>query len=270
MDASSHGRLALAAAAACLLATCASPRQEAGSGPWDAEADRALPGGSGPGPAAGPDAGGADLAAPDAGAGPGAEDAGGGAPADSGASASASCPEDMVAIPGLAACIDRCEASHLDATSASPGSAPTARSALDVLPWVRVTYAEAGAACAAAGKRLCTREEWTRACAGALGRGFPYGNTYNAQMCATQDHVPAFAQAQPTGALVTCHGGVAGLFDLGGNAAEWIQSEGDGAPAAKGASFATGRAEALCSAERALPGSTADAALGFRCCRALP
>ncbi len=141
---------------------------------------------------------------------------------------------------------------------------------VDVLPWVKLTHTEAAAACAAAGKRLCAREEWTAACAGEPAKSYPYGNTYNAQMCATKDSVPSFQEPQPTGSQVTCHGGVAGLWDLGGNVAEWIQSGADGAPAAKGASISTGQAQALCIAERSLPSSTTDAALGFRCCKTAP
>jgi formylglycine-generating enzyme required for sulfatase activity len=181
-----------------------------------------------------------------------------------------SCPEDMVQIPGLRSCVDRYEAARGDATSAAPGAGLAARSAAELLPWVGVTFEEAGAACASAGKRLCTRAEWTSACAGEPSRTFPYGDVYNGQMCATADHIPSFRKAQPTGSLVTCHGGVAGLRDFGGNVAEWIQGDADGAPAAKGASFSTGRTDAPCAAERALPGSTRDPALGFRCCQAVP
>jgi len=37
--------------------------------------------------------------------------------------------------------------------------------------------------CAARGKRLCTEDEWTRACRGTSGRTYPYGNTFRPGVC---------------------------------------------------------------------------------------
>jgi formylglycine-generating enzyme required for sulfatase activity len=50
-----------------------------------------------------------------------------------------------------------------------------AASAAAVAPQAYISRAEAATACEAAGKRLCTRGEWRRACMGARGKTYPYG-----------------------------------------------------------------------------------------------
>jgi formylglycine-generating enzyme required for sulfatase activity len=172
-----------------------------------------------------------------------------------------------VAIPGLALCVDRYEAARLDATSTRPGTSATPRSFAGVLPWAQVGQAAAASACASASKRLCTAAEWTAAC-GAAGSTYPYGNVYNGQVCATGDHLPAFDAAQPTGSLVSCHGGVAGLYDMAGNLAEWVSDLFQGGAVVKGSSYRTGPGDSACQASQTKSASTEDAALGFRCCRA--
>lgn len=52
-----------------------------------------------------------------------------------------------------------------------------------VVPQGYLTYHSARAACQAAGKRLCTEEEWVTACRGRAGTKFPYGAHYAAGRC---------------------------------------------------------------------------------------
>ena len=62
---------------------------------------------------------------------------------------------------GFAFEIDVYEASRFDATASSEGiGSEVACSISGVLPWREVTFSEASAACQAAGKRLCTSDEW--------------------------------------------------------------------------------------------------------------
>ncbi|WP_437754720.1 SUMF1/EgtB/PvdO family nonheme iron enzyme [Sorangium sp. So ce1389] len=94
------------------------------------------------------------------------------------------CPADMVLVGGF--CIDRYEA-HLvtDAGGAlavyphfkrpEPGIRYLARSEAGVFPQAYISRVEAKAACVAAGKRLCTRQEWQRACRGNGVHRYPYG-----------------------------------------------------------------------------------------------
>jgi formylglycine-generating enzyme len=61
--------------------------------------------------------------------------------------------------------------------------AARAVSAPGVLPQGYLTYFSATAACARAGKRLCTEPEWTRACRSDRGTKHPYGDTFEAGRC---------------------------------------------------------------------------------------
>ncbi len=94
---------------------------------------------------------------------------------------SSSCPPDMVAIDGF--CIDRYEA-HLvghDPTQVATGG--VAANAAGALPQGYVSGLVAADACEAAGKRLCTIDEWRRACEGPDGTTYPYGDTYDPDAC---------------------------------------------------------------------------------------
>ncbi len=101
------------------------------------------------------------------------------------------CPPGMT--PAGAVCIDRWEASlvvdSLEGVSgwspyANPGDVVVrAVSAPGVVPQGYITGVQAAAACANAGKRLCTDTEWLRACQGAAGNTYPYGNAREAGRC---------------------------------------------------------------------------------------
>ncbi|WP_437952193.1 SUMF1/EgtB/PvdO family nonheme iron enzyme [Sorangium sp. So ce296] len=95
-----------------------------------------------------------------------------------------SCPADMVLVGGF--CIDRYEAHlvtdaggelavHPHFKRPEPGVRYVARSEAGVFPQAYISRVEAKAACAAAGKRLCTRREWQRACRGNGVHRYPYG-----------------------------------------------------------------------------------------------
>ncbi|WP_437926448.1 SUMF1/EgtB/PvdO family nonheme iron enzyme [Sorangium sp. So ce291] len=90
----------------------------------------------------------------------------------------------MVLVGGF--CIDRYEA-HLVTDAGGtlavyphfrrpePGVRYLARSEAGVFPQAYISRVEAKAACVAAGKRLCTRQEWQRACRGNGVHRYPYG-----------------------------------------------------------------------------------------------
>ncbi len=131
------------------------------------------------------------------------------------------CPDDMASIDdsGVVFCIDVYEASRTDATGESVGTADTmGPSRANVLPWDNIGFDAAVAQCEAAGKRLCTQEEWVRACGGAERRAFPYSmTTYDALACNTgsSDSAPS-----ATGTFPDCQSPER-LFDMSGNVAEW-------------------------------------------------
>lgn len=160
---------------------------------------------------------------PDAGA-----DTGAGAAPDALASAgdtvSASCADDMVTLPQF--CIDLYEAPNV--AGALPLSLKTAD---DGEQW-----------CALRSKRLCSEDEWVRACGGPHGRQFPYGDVHRRSACnddrpwievswkalAKWPQAVAVAegsrlfQADPSGARAACVS-EEGVYDLTGNVAEWVR-----------------------------------------------
>lgn len=115
-------------------------------------------------------------------------------------------------------------------------------------------FAAAAAGCAAQGKRLCTLAEWQRACAGPAG-----ATPLRADACVVGGAAPAPVQS---GAWPSC-ASADGVYDLLGNAEEWVVGPGGdgrrvggqaGSPAdavgcAAGAVSGPGRAGARCCAD---------------------
>jgi hypothetical protein len=91
-------------------------------------------------------------------------------------------------------CVDKYEATLVRADTGAPwcpfdnpGTVPMrAVSVAGVVPQGYIDGIQAGAACANAGKRLCTDAEWLRACQGPDGFTYPYGDTKMLGVC--NDH----------------------------------------------------------------------------------
>jgi formylglycine-generating enzyme required for sulfatase activity len=126
-----------------------------------------------------------------------------------------------------------------------------ARSAPGVFPQGYLSRDEAGAACHEASKRLCTFDEWRRACQGKTKRHYPYGTQYEEGRCNVgKEHLlrklygedssrwgydsqfnspqlnlaPGFlARAGQHDRCVTEEG----VYDLAGNLQEWISANAD-------------------------------------------
>ncbi len=63
--------------------------------------------------------------------------------------------------------------------------------------------------------------EWYLACSRDGGRQFPYGNEYDATVCNIDSRARASVLPWRDG---SCQGGVDGVYDMAGNANEWIDS----------------------------------------------
>jgi formylglycine-generating enzyme required for sulfatase activity len=136
-------------------------------------------------PTAAPEEAGADARATEQEAGADASLDATAPPAD--AAPSSGCPDDMVRIDAF--CVDRYEAFVVEIDDAgaerahSPyltvdGKSVRAKNAAGAVPQGYVSQVEASAACAAAGKRLCSAEEFAIACRGDdAGADYPYGGT---------------------------------------------------------------------------------------------
>ncbi|MBA3394349.1 MAG: SUMF1/EgtB/PvdO family nonheme iron enzyme [Deltaproteobacteria bacterium] len=157
------------------------------------------------------------------------------------------------------------------------------------VPQGYISGKQAQAACALAGKRLCTSAEWLAACRGADDHAFPYGASYVAGACndAYAGHPVVDYFGTSTGIWDPAHmndpginqqpgtvsrGGertacttAAGVFDLHGNLHEWVA---DAAGTFRGGFYADARRNgAGCAyATTAHDFAYHDYSTGFRCC----
>jgi eukaryotic-like serine/threonine-protein kinase len=139
-----------------------------------------------------------------------------------------------------------------------------------VFPTVNVSWLEAKEACQNAGKRLCTEEEWEKACKGAGNARFPYGNAFDADRCSTDDAAGNDRGLAESGRFPQCRSSY-GVADLSGNVAEWTATPyaGGADMTQKGGAFNRSAFAVRCSARlNALP-SARSGTVGFRCCAGL-
>jgi hypothetical protein len=185
---------------------------------------------------------------------------------DEGLSCGGGCGAEMVEVTpatGSAYCIDKWEASRNDATATAEGSDTSiATSRTGVLPWRFVTYDQAEAACTAAGKRLCTADEWRSACGGPDGWDYPYNaRIYNGQTC-NGINTPPLSGPAVTGQFASCVSPV-GVLDMSGNVSEWTTNR-----FPIGGAYDDVSQNLRCSAEdRVVNPSVSEPQAGFRCCR---
>jgi sulfatase modifying factor 1 len=149
---------------------------------------------------------------------------------------------------------------------------------LGTIPVRGVDWCDAFAYCASVGKRLCRRRgggplsladtasadaaEWYRACSKAGTRVFPYGDELIGGECATGGQVRAVGQG--------CEGGYLGIFDMVGNAMEWIDAcSGDAASdvcTLMGGSVLDPSARCSTTTGAQFSRMARNPVMGFRCC----
>jgi hypothetical protein len=198
------------------------------------------------------------------------------------------CPAGMARI--AAFCVDRFEASLASWSPYQHPTSPVARAVAlrGAVPQGYISQVQAGAACAAAGKRLCTDAEWLRACQGPTITTYPYGQTRQPGVCndaraihpavelyGTSDawvfsHLDSPCLNQEahgldrTGSLPGCVT-AEGAFDMMGNLHEWTA---DPAGTFRGGYFVDTvlNGNGCLYATTAHDTSYADYSTGFRCC----
>ncbi len=129
-----------------------------------------------------------------------------------------------------------------------------------VAPTTAVAFADAKRLCEAQNKRLCSESEWEKACKGPGGVRWPFGNTFDANACNTEDDSGEARSLAPAGRFGKCRSGY-GASDLAGNVSEWTAER-----VIKGGSFASGDYAVRCSARKNGASFGKSSEVGFRCC----
>ncbi|MCO4744134.1 MAG: SUMF1/EgtB/PvdO family nonheme iron enzyme [Proteobacteria bacterium] len=132
-------------------------------------------------------------------------------------------------------------------------------------PEYGMTYDDARASCEGAGKRLCSAEEWEKACKGPLSSVYSYGDFFDVDFCG--DGVDN--RGYPSGARKDCRSDY-GAFDLSGNFAEWTGSAPKGKDTrrlVKGGQRGNARRGTRCAFSNDESIALKDNAVSFRCCK---
>lgn len=131
-------------------------------------------------------------------------------------------------------------------------------------PTLELTLAEAAKACEDTGKRLCTADEWEKACKGPNMYAYSYGDTFDPSYCGN-----GLDDTNATGHRKDCRSGY-GPFDLSGNFREWTSTEREGSNnrfLVKGGVRAAAEKGTRCAYSKDESALFKDKSIGFRCCR---
>ncbi len=142
-------------------------------------------------------------------------------------------------------------------------------------PKVALNWNESQAACAKDGKRLCSQEEWERACKGApqakVNLRYPYGTRYDRKACNTENgnNEKEALKLVPAGSMERCHSDE-GVFDASGNVDEWTSGLGqfsEQSHVTRGGSKLRPGWASRCTSIRELADDSKESDVGFRCCK---
>jgi formylglycine-generating enzyme required for sulfatase activity len=129
-------------------------------------------------------------------------------------------------------------------------------------PTTGLSHTQAKALCESHGKRLCTDDEWEKACRGPQNFVYSYGDTFDEEFCGRGLDEPHLA-----GALPKCSSSW-GVYDISGNLREWTDTpRGEGRHLVKGGQSGAAARGTRCAAATDLSDQFADPTLGARCCR---
>ena len=135
-----------------------------------------------------------------------------------------------------------------------------------VMPKVNVTFWHAAAACANAGKRLCTAAEWKWACSGAgMSLNYTYGNVFDGGDDRSTDCRTNNLNYQTTGSGTNCVS-PQGVYDMSGNIEEMTDLSAGLVQIRGGWAYGPGDANS-CGTVFDHDPLTGNGAIGFRCCR---
>lgn len=148
--------------------------------------------------------------------------------------------------------IDRFE--HPNMQKGPDGNAPR--------PSLKITWEQAETACKDQGKRLCTEEEWEKACKGPDNYIYAYGDKFDDTLCGN-----GMANDYRIGSLKDCISGY-GVYGMSGGPREWTATGKGSADrrVVKGGMRANHTRGSRCAFAMDESARYADASLSFRCC----
>lgn len=135
-------------------------------------------------------------------------------------------------------------------------------------PAAGISWPQAKSTCESAGKRLCNETEWEKACKGPKNLKFPYGASFNAGTCNTEDAAGDDRKVNASGAFAACKSGY-GVYDMSGNVWEWTDSKLQSNlndRVLRGGSYTRPDYHDRCANRYNSMPSVKDAEFGFRCC----
>lgn len=132
-------------------------------------------------------------------------------------------------------------------------------------PTTKVSYKTAAARCKRRGKRLCSEEEWEKACKGPSGSRYPYANSWNPSACNTEDDEGTDREIEKSGTFRKCRSGY-NVYDMSGNVAEWTSTKKGSGYIVKGGAADRPGYDGRCAARKKKKSGTSSETLGFRCC----
>lgn len=181
--------------------------------------------------------------------------------------------------------IDRTEVSNRAYTEFAQATGIAAPAGSPELPVVNVTFDQAKAFCAWAGKQLPDEMQWEKAARGTDGRSYPWGSEMKAELAAVKENPLAANGPLPVGSL-TAGQSPSAAVNMAGNVWEWVEKPHTPSALAieslqnalkppptaaepwhyiKGGSFDRGIAEALSFEFVSLPARFVSSNIGFRC-----
>lgn len=199
------------------------------------------------------------------------------------------CPDDMVTLEGGDFLLGSNDAERNELTELTARKKNLSKFCIDkyefpnqrnVMPTRTISWSEARDACEKVHKRLCSENEWERACKGPwstmVNQQYPYGAAWKINACNVKNFnsltdEDKSADEAEAGGFPDCVSSE-GVYDLTGNLQEWTSSKGHNASEKnilKGGSYLTPKFQSRCSFVREEAPTYKQDDIGFRCCKDL-
>ena len=132
-------------------------------------------------------------------------------------------------------------------------------------PVMKVSYTKATELCELAGKRLCTHDEWEKACKGPLNYIYGYGDAFDPEFCGNGLESRGYS----SGTMKKCKSEW-GVYDIMGNYREWTGTAPKGKDnrhVVKGGLMGNPYKGSRCASSTDESDGYKDSSMSFRCCR---